>query len=562
MSHGYWKDLLNILALETVGELSDISSPSTFLHAPRDAYTYPNSRKSDKRGDPASRIEAARLANDQAKKGAAEKRKLRLRQMHDRLVRKLLEPKFKALFIAVARLFTDQLLKDKQVLIDLDILGPGEDRIAHLRKLSLAGKWAPTPGGSHDRVTNIATAISELLYASQALPAYPSVLQTPVSEVERAHVLRSFYQRWILTELRRNLCCPEPLMSANRWTEIKYSRVPSLCMQNCKELFFKHDPTGFEQFLIAVENGKKKISGATLLPHELVAEIIQFERVMTGTSSKYSALDEFKKKVAETQIRVIEAQWKTLINNLRESGSIENSIAICDVSGSMGYLGEKFDKKHVQPILPAVSLSLILASLAKPPFCGGFVTFSAEPQFVTVDLDQELSKQVGRIANSDWGMNTNFSSVFLDLLLPLAVKHQIKQEDMIKRLFVFSDMQFDDAEDSSSSKPDAWETNHDVIEKAYKKAGYEVPEVVYWDLSADGGPRTKETADSKKTGVAMMNGFSPAMLKVFMGEEELTDEWEKVGEDGGVVEKDVFNPVNVMMKALMKTSFDGLVVVD
>ena len=561
MSHGYWKDLLNILALETVGELSNISSPSTFLHAPREAYTYRNSRHLKKSGNPASRIEAARLANDQAKTGAVEKRKLRLRQMHDRLVGKLLEPKFRALFIAVARLFTDQLLRDKQVLTDLDFLGPGEDRIAHLKKLSLAGKWAPTPGGSHDRVTNIATAIGELLYASQALPAYPSVLMTPVSEVERTHVLRSFYQRWILTELRRTLLCPEPLMSANRWTEIKYSRVPSICMKNSKELFFKHDPTGFEQFLIAVESGKKKISGATLLPHELVAQVIQYERNMADTtSSKYPALIEFKKKVAETQLRVIEAQWKTLINNLREAGSIENSLAICDVSGSMGYLWSKYDKKNVQPILPAVSLSLVLASLAKPPFSGGFITFSANPQFVTLDLSQKLSKQVDRIADSKWGTNTNFSSVFLDLLLPLAVKNQIKQEDMIKRLFVFSDMQFDIAEDTSS-KPGAWETNYDLIEKAYKKAGYEVPEIVFWDLSFDGGQTTKETGDSKKTGVAMMNGFSPAMLKVFMGEEELTDEWEKVGEDGNV-EKEVFNPINVMMKALMKKSFDRLVVVD
>ena len=36
--------------------------------------------------------------------------------MHDRLLRKLLEPKFRALFIAVGRLFTNQLLKGKQAL--------------------------------------------------------------------------------------------------------------------------------------------------------------------------------------------------------------------------------------------------------------------------------------------------------------------------------------------------------------------------------------------------------------------------------------------------------------
>ena len=84
---------------------------------------------------------------------------------------------------------------------------------------------------------------------------------------------------------------------------------------------------------------------------------------------------------------------------------------------------------------------------------------------------------------------------------------------MIKLFFGYSDMQFDSAE-GTSSKPDAWETNYDLIEKAYKKAGLEI---VYWDLSADGGQRIRETEDSRKKGVAIaMNGFSPAMLNVFM----------------------------------------------
>jgi len=169
-------------------------------------------------------------------------------------------------------------------------------------------------------------------------------------------------------------------------------------------------------------------------------------------------------------------------------------------------------------------------------------------------------------------MTTDLSSVFLKLLLPLAIKNKVKQEDMIKRLFIFSDMQFDACNSSigvaTSAEPKAWATNYDVIRNAYKQAGYEVPQIVYWDLGAQGVPETKEVEDSTREGVAMMNGFSPSMMKVFMGEEEeVVDEWEKVGKDGEsvtVVEKmeDPFNPVNVMKKALMKRSFDRLVVVD
>jgi hypothetical protein len=61
-----------------------------------------------------------------------------------------------------------------------------------------------------------------------------------------------------------------------------------------------------------------------------------------------------------------------------------------------------------------------------------------------------------------------------------------------------------------------------------------------------------------------MNGFSPALIKVFMGEQEEVSEWEEVKTDGTstVTKEDEFNPINVMKKALLRKTFDGLVVVD
>jgi len=230
----------------------------------------------------------------------------------------------------------------------------------------------------------------------------------------------------------------------------------------------------------------------------------------------------------------------------------------------MGSIDGGYKKGHVDPILPAISLSLILATLAKPPFNAGFITFSAEPAFVQIDLSESLAEQVMFMRRADWSQNTDFRAVFLNLLLPLALKNRIKQEDMIKRLFVFSDMQFDSSNDSSWSRQATtpWETTYDAIERAYKNAGYEVPQIVYWDLSGIGQFKTVEVQSDRK-GVAMMNGFSPALSKVFMGEDS---EWEEVtvSEDGTVVEKkeDEFNPINVMKKALLRKSFDGLVVLD
>jgi cation transport regulator ChaB len=558
MSHGYWKDLLNILALATVGELT--ASRSTFLHSERKPYTYPRSRKGPaKTGSPAERIKAAVRRAQVEKTQAKEKRALANAQRHKILLRRLAQPKYRALYVAVARLFADRLAEDLRVLAKLDTLSPGPDRQSLFFLISLANKWAPTPQGAHDRHTNIATAIVQVLQHHDTPLIYPSALGNGLAPLEEAVILRSFYQRWVLTALRKATSLPEPLMSAKRWKEIKYNRVASVCMKNNVERFYQHDPDGFQAYLISVEKGKKSISGATLFPHELVAQAMALE---PENDNKYPALVEFRKGIAETRRRVVEAQWKTLIESLRESGRIENALAVCDVSGSMGSLeyGSRLGKgKDVQPILPAIALSLVLASLAKPPFNGGFVTFSSRPEYVQLDLTQSLRDIVLGMSQAHWENNTDLNAVFTKLLLPLAVKHQVPKEDMIKRLFVFTDMQFDEDE---GTRVDAasWETNHDVIERAYKDAGYEMPEIVYWDLNASGQGTVEVHAERR--GVAMMNGFSGAMLKVFMGESE--EQWESVGEDGETVTVvgEEFNPVNVMRRAVMKMSFDGLVVVD
>ncbi|PPQ64178.1 hypothetical protein CVT24_008553 [Panaeolus cyanescens] len=546
-AHGYWKDLLNIVALAAVDQLVDAEVPSTFLHAPRSPFTYPR-RNRAKIGTVEERIAAHLERNQQLKQVKKQARRVKADTVHQSIATKLSsDTTFRALYIAVARLFSEQLLKDISVLNQLATYDG--DVIALKKTISLAGKWAPTPGGAHDRVTLLSTAISDLLYQSGQLAPAPSILHSnDISSNDRAQVLRSFYQRWVLTELRRVSACPEPLMSSNRWKEIIYTRVPSICMKNNVDRFMKHDPEGFEKYLLSVESGKKGISGATLMPHELVAEVMR-----AGRSGK---------QVDSIKARVADAQWKTLVNNLCEAGKLDNCLAVCDVSGSMGSLGY-YDKRSVQPILPAVALSLIIASVAKPPFNGGFITFSSNPQFVQVDLTKSLGDQVRFMESSNWGMNTDFQAVFLKLLLPLAKANNLKQEDMIKRLFVFTDMQFDAALTDDAD----WNTNYDVIEKAYKEAGYEVPQMVFWDLAMSGTTRTVEVMSNRK-GVAMMNGFSPAMLKVFMGDEVEESEWENVNDDGDtsmtVIEKSVedFTPQKVMEKALMKESFDGLVVVD
>lgn len=61
------------------------------------------------------------------------------------------------------------------------------------------------------------------------------------------------------------------------------------------------------------------------------------------------------------------------------------------------------------------------------------------------------------------------------------------KEDMVKRIFVFSDMHFDSAQGYSAKDP--WATHHQIIEKKFAAAGYDVPELVYWNLCGDSRSR-------------------------------------------------------------------------
>jgi len=170
-----------------------------------------------------------------------------------------------------------------------------------------------------------------------------------------------------------------------------------------------------------------------------------------------------------------------MIARLRSAGTLDNFLALCDVSGSMGDIYGLYGPE-TRPIPPALALSMTRAQLAKPPFANVFVTFSSDPALVTIQEGAGLAANAKAMADSQWGGNTDLHAVFVRLLLPLAVKHRVPREDMVKRPFVFSDMQFDQAT-GTWEDVECWETNHDAIARAYAGAGYDVPEIVYWNLA-------------------------------------------------------------------------------
>lgn len=597
-THGYWKDLANLCTLYVEGELftGPENPDSTFKALNRkqperkekaktsfqkwterktnskqfyeSIRDLPEQEQAQKRAERAAQIQERLDQEKEAQKN--EKRALRGTRQ-ERISKLLQEDKlYRSLHFTVARLFADRLSKDLQQLKDNKKAKKNDgskcDKYADAKGLSLASKWAPTLRRAHDKYTLLATSIAEALYP-------PSAHQE--KEETREHYLnkvRELYRKEYLSPLRGALVVTESLMSSNQWKNIDFSHVSSKCMHRNSANFYKHAEKEFLQYMETVIKGKRTISGATLQPHELVElvwKIINpglFEIPVAGNDQKV------KQALMDLEANRANAQWKTLVESIRnsavdnEKSSVGEAIAVCDVSGSM------MDAygSPVTPMHASIGLSILLAELAKPPFTNAMISFTEVAQAINLDPEDTFVEKVRKVRRAPWGGSTNLLSVFEDVILPIAKKNNLKQKDMVKRLFVFTDMEFD----CNGSFANRWETTYDTIKKLFAEAGYEVPEIVWWNLSGQRysymRPESSIPVTKDVEGCALLSGYSAALMKTFIEGEEAEEEEEQDqdentqdGEEKPKPKKrEKITPLGIMMKAVYHETFKDLAVYD
>lgn len=391
------------------------------------------------------------------------------------------DPNYRLLHDCTADLFASLLSKD------LQRFNSGKENC----HLSLAAKWCPTLDSPYDRSTLLCEAIARRLFPKDSDAEFASL-----SDEHYAYRVRERLRKVALVPLRRALQLPEVYIGKGDWGSIPYNRVASVAMKNYKEFFLKYDQERFESFLGDVKEGKAKIAAGALLPHEIL----------------------------QSDDEVADLQWERMVNDLLAKGKLSNSIAVCDVSGSMSGT----------PMEVCVALGLLVSELSEEPWHGRVITFSENPQLHLI-RGGTIKEKMNFVKRMDWGMNTDFQKVF-DKMLEVAVQGQLPPEKMVKRVFVFSDMEFDEA----SANP--WETDYEVIKRKYEENGYgeAVPEVVFWNLRDS--LSVPVTASEK--GVALVSGFSKNMLKLFL-------------EGGGII-----SPRAVMEKAISGKEYEKLAVFD
>lgn len=122
-----------------------------------------------------------------------------------------------------------------------------------------------------------------------------------------------------------------------------------------------------------------------------------------------------------------------------------------------------------------------------------------------------------------------------DNILALARAAKLPPEAMVRRLYVFSAMEFDQASTQT------YHTDYMEIERKFAAGGYgSPPEIVFWKLTSS--QSTPVTAGQK--GVALISGFSKNLLRLFVG-------------DRGEID-----PVGIMHRAVAGPDYEKLVVVD
>ena len=336
---------------------------------------------------------------------------------------------------------------------------------------SLLAKWLPSQNASREETKRLGHKLANFLK------------------------MTSREYRKTLSILRERINVLERLMSANRWDEIEFDKIPSKAGLVYRNAFARRDILA-KKYEAFAKSKDTKVNADALYPHDVA------HRAFT---MRYNTSLEDPTRL------MLQKYW----DNLKDfyNGREENGIAVVDVSGSMSGT----------PMEAAVSMGAYIADKAHGPFANHFITFSAHPELVRFE-GVDIVDKLNRCVQADWGMNTNVQAVF-DMLLNTAMKQGVKAEDMPTRIYIFSDMEFDECvsfDRTSKHSRSSWsrwdncrtvnsvdEVNSDLenIKLEWARHGYQMPQVIFWNLNARNN-RIPAIGD----GFSYVSGFSPSMI--------------------------------------------------
>ena len=316
-------------------------------------------------------------------------------------------------------------------------------------EVSLLGKWLPSVNASNTETKYLAKKIARFLGFDDAK------------------------YRKTLVKLRAHIRIIENNLRTKDYT-FDYEKQPSKALFKYRNAFIRNDDERYNAFLDRVKTGEARLNTKTLTPYEIITPF-------------------FKRNVSDEERAAINASW----NSLEDFTSDENALAVIDGSGSM------YDALDPIPATVALSLGIYFAERNRGAFKNHFITFSQNPQLVEIKGEDILDK-VRYCHDYNECANTNIQRVF-ELILNTAKNNNVPNDELPKRLYIISDMEFDYCTDDASV------TNFEYAKKLFENSGYTLPELVFWNVAS----RSRQQPVTKnEQGVLLVSGCTPRLFSM------------------------------------------------
>lgn len=339
----------------------------------------------------------------------------------------------------------------KQLDIDCRNLEQGEN-------VSLLAKWLPSVNASNaDTVRN-------------AKKLYHALNMTEAT------------YRKTLVRLRKKIQIIE-----NNLREMDYSFdyeiQPSKALYKYRAAFLRNDKERYVEFLDRVNAGEAVMHTAALAPYELVEPFIQ----------KFYWHNRSVKEISEEELTVLNTTWAALPDYCNG----RNALAVIDTSGSM------YSQSKPSPASVALSLGLYFAERNTGVFQNHFIMFSENPRLVELKGKKFVDK-LRYVMTFNEIANTNIEGVF-DLILRTAVNYRVPQSEMPEQLVIISDMEFDSCVENANL------SNFENAKKKYKHRGYQLPQIVFWNVASR---NLQQPVTMNEQGVILVSGCTPKLFSM------------------------------------------------
>lgn len=341
------------------------------------------------------------------------------------------------------------------------------------KPVSLLGKWLPSINTSSEKTKGYAKELCK--YFKMSPKEY----------------------RKTLSKLRTYGNVVETKMSASNWSEINYETVPAKANMRYDKAFEKHDLERRSEYLKKVFLGEGNLNAKGLMPYEIVHRIMDSD--CYGSARKGDLLSEL--------------MWKKIVaEGFNNDWGFEDAIVVADGSGSM--YANASGSASVMAIEICNSLAIYFAEQLQGVFHNKAITFSSHPQFIDLKEDTSLKDKLEIMFSYGEVANTNIEAVF-DLILEMAKSKDVPNEELPKQVLVISDMEFDMATGrgywGADNEKTVDEALLETIEKKYKKNGYKMPRLIFWNVC--GRTNTIPKVDNEE-GLCLLSGFSQNAMKI------------------------------------------------